>query len=147
MPTFYQLLSGIQKQKINRLSRVMREGSPKYRFTVTTGLAAGAWEGFDINRQFPRAAKYQPLDSCRVINNDAVDIAITFNGRADELYFIVPAGTIRRISREEVAAIWNVIITNLDAAAVVVANMINCEFWRSPEDADSVARQDYNGKK
>ena len=140
MPTFYQLLSGIQKQKLNRLSRVMREGSPKYHWDVTA-LAAGALEGFDINRQFPRAAKYQPLDSCRIINNDAVDIAVTFNGRADELYFIVPAGTIRRISREEIAAIWNVIITNLDAAAAVTVNTIDIEFWRSPEDADSVARQ------
>lgn len=123
---------------INRLRRVMLEGSPKYHYDVGA-IAAGAYEEFAVEQEFPRARKYAPLDSCLVINNDVVDIALTFNGSGGDLY-IIPAGTIRRISREEVSAIWQVRITNLDAANATTQDLIDIEIWRAPEDADSVAR-------
>lgn len=138
-PLFYNLLKGSQKMRLNRLRRVMIEGSPKYHYDLGV-IAAGVYVEFDIQTQFPRARKYEPLDSCLVINNDAVDIGINFNGSGGDLY-IIPAGTIRRISREEVGAIWHVRITNLDAAAAVTVNMIDLELWRAPEDADSIARR------
>jgi len=138
-PLFYNLLKGNQKMRLNRQRRVMREGSPKYHYDVPVIAADYAYVEFDIATYFPRAKKYEPLDSCLIINNDAVAIGLNFNGSGSDLY-IVPAGTIRRISREEVAAIWQVRITNLDTANASVEHTIDIEFWRAPEDADSLAR-------
>ena len=138
-PTFYQLLKSQQKMKINRLSRVMREGSPKYHYDLLA-IAAGAIVEFDIETTYPQAMKYAPLDTILIINNDAVDIGLNINGMGSNLYFIVPAGVIRRISREELAAVHHIRVTNLDAVAAVTLNLIDFEIWRSPEDADSIAR-------
>lgn len=137
-PLLYNLLKSPQKQQLNRLQRVMREGSPKYHYDLGV-IAAGVYVEFNTQTQFPRSRKYEPLDSCLVINNDAVDIGLNFNGHGGDLY-LIPAGTIRRISREEVAAIWHIRITNLDAVTAVTVNMIDLEIWRAPEDADSIAR-------
>ncbi len=125
--------------RLNRLQRVMREGSPRYHYDVGAIAADYAYVDFEIADQFTRAKKYEPLDSCLVINNDAVTIALTFNGPAGDVFF-VPAGTTRRISREECAAIWHVRIVNHDTANAVTVNAIDIEFWRAPEDADSIAR-------
>ena len=138
-PRLYDLLKGTQKMQINRLRRVMVEGSPKYHYDLGV-IAAGVYVEFKISQQFPRAQKYEPLDSCLIINNDAVDVGINFNGSGGDLY-LIPAGTIRRVSREEVGAILHVRITNLDAVAAVTVNMIDLEIWRAPEDADSIARR------
>lgn len=138
-PLLYNMLNGNTKMRLNRLQRVMREGSPKYHYDLGA-IAGAAYVEFDIQTQYPRARKYEPLDSCLIINNDAVDIGINFNGHGGDLY-IIPAGTIRRISREEIAAIWHIRITNLGGDAVTV-NMVDLEIWRSPEDADSIARGD-----
>lgn len=137
-PLIYNLLKPYQKMQLNRLTRVMREGSPKYHYDVLA-LAAGVFVDLDMNTNFPLSKKYYPLDSCLVINNDVVDIGINFNGANGDLY-IIPAGTIRRISREEVAAIRFARITNLDAVAAVTLGAVDIEFWRAPEDADSIAR-------
>lgn len=136
----YRSLSGIQKMQINRLKRVMQDGSPKYHFDVSA-LAATATEGFDIATQFPRARKYEPLDTILIINNDVVDISVLVNGAGGDL-LIVPAGTIRRSTRDEVPAISRISVTNLDAGVAVTVNLIDIEIWRSPEDADSLARRD-----
>ena len=137
-PSFYNLLKPSQKMGLNRLQRVMREGSPKYHYDVLA-IAAGVYAEIDIERTFPRAKKYEPLDTALVINNDVVDIQLNFNGGAGDVY-IIPAGTVRRISRDEVSAIWQMRVTNLDAVNAVTVNTIDIELWRSPEDADSMAR-------
>lgn len=134
------MLQPQQKMKLNRLLRVMREGSPKYHYDLAA-IAAGAQAYIDMPIAFPLSRKYQPLDTALVINNDAVDISLLFNGAAGQL-IIVPAGVIRTISRVEVPAMWSVLITNLDAVAAVTVNLIDIEFSRSPEDADSLARAD-----
>lgn len=139
MVTLYDLLQPLQKQKLNRLSRVMKEGSPKYHYDVSA-LAASASEGITIEQQFPRAMKYAPIDNCRVINQDTVAIALTFNGNARDNYYIIPASSIRHITREEIGGIHTILITNLDGAVAVTQDLIDIEFWRAPEDADSVAR-------
>jgi len=118
----------------------MQDGSPKYHFDVSA-LAATATEGFDIATQFPRARKYEPLDTILIINNDVVDISVLVNGAGGDL-LIVPAGTIRRSTRDEVPAISRISVTNLDAGVAVTVNLIDIEIWRSPEDADSLARRD-----
>jgi len=133
------MLSGYQKMKIQRLKSVMRDGSPKYHYDLAV-IAAGVFVDFDIAETYPRARKYEPLDTMVIINNDAVDIGININGMGSDLYFVIPAGVIRTIAREEVSAIWQVRITNLDAVSAVTVNMIDIEFSRSPEDADSIAR-------
>jgi len=133
------MINSPAKVKLNRLKRTMLEGSPKYHYDVAA-IVAGAVAFFDIPTQFPEARKYTPLDSCLIINNDAVNISVTFNGAAGFLA-IVPAGVIRRISKEEVGAINSVTITNLDALAAVTVNLIDLEIWKAAEDADSVARR------
>lgn len=138
-PKIWQLLPQGQRTAIGRLQRVMREGSPKYHYDVLA-VAAGVFVDLDMDTNFPFSRKYHPLDSCLIINNDVVNIGLNFNGANGDLY-IVPAGTIRQISREEVAAIWFCRITNLDVAAAVTVNTIDVEFWRAPEDADSIARR------
>ena len=140
VPLLYNLLKTPQKMQLNRLQRVMREGSPKYHYDVPVIAADYAYVEFDMQTQFPRSRKYEPLDSCLVINNDAVAIGINFNGHGGDLY-LIPAGTIRRISREEMPAIWHVRITNHSGINATVAHAIDIEFWRSPEDADSMARR------
>ena len=124
----------------------MREGSPKYHYDVPAinFFVLGVDPGFidmDIEGTFPRAKKYEPLDSCLVINNDVVDISLTFNGSGGD-EFLIPADTIRRISREEVGAIWQMRTTNLAAATNVTLGTIAIELWRAPEDIDSIARGD-----
>lgn len=139
-PTLYDLLKGTQKMQMNRLRRVMVEGSPKYHYDVPVIAADYAYIEFDVQGQFPRSRKYEPLDSCLIINNDGVMIGIHFNGSGGDLY-LIPAGTIRRISREEVGAIWHVRIVNHDTANATVEHAIDIEVWRAPEDADSIARR------
>ena len=140
MPRLYDLLAPLTKVKLNRLQRVMREGSPKYHYDVPA-IAASAYLDFDVETQFPRAQKYAPLDSCLIINNDVVDIAIDFNGQGGNNYYLIPAGVIRQINRDELPAIWQLRIYNLDAVNAITVNTIDIELWRSPEDADSVARR------
>ena len=137
-PILYQILKPSQKMSLNRLRRVMKEGSPKYHYDVLA-IGAGGYDEIDIARTFPRAKKYEPLDSALIINNDVVDIELIFNGHGGDIY-LVPAGTIRRISREEVSAIWQMRVTNLDAINDITVNTIDIELWRAPEDSDSMAR-------
>lgn len=136
-PTFYQLLKPKQKVQLNRLQRVMREGSPKYHYDVPA-LAIGVDVAIDIERTFPRAKKYEPLDSALIINNGVSDISVTFNGPNGGLY-LCPAGTIRRISREEIGGIWQLLVT---AIAAILVDTVDIELWRAPEDADSLARME-----
>lgn len=139
MPQLYSLLKGYQKQQLNRLKRVMLEGSPRYHWDVTA-LAAGVYEEFDVATHFPRAKKYEPLDTMVIINNDAVDIEVLINGLSGDAYVCI-AGTIRTITREQTPAIWQIRITNLHAVDAVTVNLIGIDIWRSPEDADSIARR------
>lgn len=138
-PTIYQMLSGSTKMKLNRLRRVMIEGSPRYHYDVGA-LAAEAYVEFDIATHFPRAGKYQPLDTMVIINNDTTDIEVMINGVGGDRY-IVTGGTIRTITREQTPAMWKVRITNLDTVSAITVNMIDLDIWRAPEDADSIARR------
>jgi len=124
--------------RLNRLRRVMVEGSPRYHYDVGA-IAATAYTEIDIATYFPRAKKYEPLDTMVIINNDTVNIAVRLNGLNGDVY-ICTAGTIRTITREQTPAIWKMRITNLDAANAVTVNLIDIDIWRAPEDADSIAR-------
>ena len=97
-PLFREIIPLHKRIQLDRLKRVMRQGSPKFHFDVTA-LAAGVYAEIDIARTYPAAKKYEPLDTALVINNDVVNIGLNFNGLAGGLY-IIPAGAIRAISRE-----------------------------------------------
>jgi len=140
-PLFYKVLKRQDQIKLDRLNRLLKEGSPHYRWNVTA-IAAAAFDEFDISRTYPLARKYEPLDTMLIINNDAVNIEVNLNGMADAGY-IIPAGTIRKISPAECGAFRKVRITNLDALAAVTVDLIDIDMWRSPADADSVARGQY----
>lgn len=138
-PLLYNMLKGSQKMQLNRLKRVLQEGSPRYHYNVGV-LAAGVYVEIDIATHFPRAKKYEPLDTIVIINNDTVGIEVLINGLGGDAY-IIPAGTIRTITREQTPAIWKLRITNLDTTTAVTVNLIDIDIWRAPEDADSAARR------
>jgi len=123
----------------------MVEGSPKYHYDLAA-IAAGAVAFIDMPTAYPLSRKYQPLDTILIINNDAVGISLQFNGAAGDL-FIIPAGVIRTISREEVGAIWSITITNLDAVLAVVVDTIDFEIWKSAEEATDILRREWGQRK
>ena len=133
----FGLLKNPKRTAQERLNRKMREGSPPYHYNVGT-LGAGVSVDFDIATNWPEAKKYEPLDNCLIINDDVVSISVCFNGQYDVPY-IVPSGSVRRISRGECGAIWQCRVTNLHAATAITANLIDLELRRAPEDADSLA--------
>jgi len=137
----FKLISPQARTKLNRLKRTLVEGSPKYHYDLAA-IAAGAQAYIDLSTDYPLARKYQPLDTILIINNDAVGISLVFNSPASAPY-IIPAGVIRTISRDEVGAIWNITVTNLDALAAVVVNMIDFEIWKSPEEATDILRREW----
>ena len=132
----FRSLSEVNKVRLNRVNTVLKYGSPKYHYDVAA-LAAGAVAHVSVATQWTRAKKYEPLDSVIVINNDVVDISLLINGT--DLY-IVPAASIRQISRDELGAIWHFRVTNLDTAAAITVDKVDIELWKAPADADSVAR-------
>ena len=126
--------------QLDRLRRIMKEGSQKFHYDVPV-LAAGVAVGFDIHTQFPRAQKYEPLDVIQIINNDVVNISVQLNGAGGDL-LIVPSGTIRTATNDEIGAIQRILITNNDAAAAVTAGLIDIDIWRAPETLNSIARSE-----
>ena len=135
--SIFNILSPQKRTQINRLKRVMLEGSPHYHYDVGV-IAATASIDISISDTFPKAQKYAPLDTCRIINNGAVGISLTFNSRD---VYVIPAGVIQTITRDEIPAIYTVRIININALLATVAGLIDIDFWKSPEDADSVARR------
>lgn len=137
----FNLLSPQKKTQLNRLRRTLVEGSPKYHYDLAA-IVAGAQAYIDMPTLYPLSRKYQPLDTILIINNDAVGISLVFNS-PQEPPFIIPAGVIRTIGKDEVPAIWNITVTNLDAAAAVTVNMIDFEIWKSPEEATDILRREW----
>lgn len=139
MPRLNDMIDSLTRTRLQRLKRVMREGSPRYPFTVSA-LAASSREEFDINTSYPQAKKYEPLDTMQVINEDTIDIGININGMGSGQYYVIPAGTIFPINPEDCGAIWQIRVTNLSTTAALTAGKIKFFVWRSPETIDSIAR-------
>ena len=115
-----------------RQERVKREGS-EY-FTWEPAPAATATAAIETGTQFPRARKYQPLDFIEVCNNDVVDLTLTINGN---ITLPVPAGVIRKVVNQ---TLWQVGITNDDAATNATAGAIVVSMRREPMTIDDYAR-------
>jgi hypothetical protein len=132
------ILDYLMRSKNVRAKTKMKNGSPIYHYDVPV-IVAGARVEFTIDRQFPAAKKYEPLDTMTIINNDSVNITLNING-VGGTEILVPNGTIRQVTREELPAIWQVRITNNDSVNATTLNMIDIEFQRAPETVDTIAR-------
>jgi len=121
----------------DRALRIIREGSPPYRWAPGI-IAVTASLEIDLDTQFPESRKYAPLDCLEVTNNDSVDLTLTIN--SNEAY-PVPAGVIRKVDDD--IGIHSVRLTNLDTVTATTAGKIVVNLKRKPLDADSAARSRY----
>lgn len=135
MPLFGKLLSQPQRLKLERLNRMAKYGSPPYtiNFPVTV---AGAYVEYNIATQFPAAKRYEPLDTLEIVNSGAVALQLNINGSGGEVLH-VPANSVRTVVD---TPIWQLRVTNLDAAIATVLGLVRISIRRSPLDADKVAR-------
>jgi len=116
-----------------RQDKIKRDGSEYFTWQVPS-TAAAATSQIEIKNQFPRAGKYMPLDYMEIANNDTVNLTLTING-AETLP--VPAGTIRKVENK---ALWQIAVTNNDAAAASTLNLITVSLRRLPVTIDDWAR-------
>lgn len=123
-----------QRTMFTRQERVKKEGSEYFTWQVPATAPAGI-SHIQIANQFPRARKYQPLDFIEVANNDVVDLTLTINGN---MTLPIPAGTIRQVVNQ---ALWEIAITNNDAAVTSTLNDITVSLRREPMTIDEYARR------
>ncbi len=116
-----------------RLERVKKEGSAPFTWTPPATAPALRSE-IEIATQFPRARKYQPLDTLEITNNDVVDLTFLIS---DGIALPVPAGTIRLVKNQ---ALWQVGIINLHAATTSTLDAIIITMSRAALTIDDYAR-------
>lgn len=129
----------INELRNERRKRAMRGGSPYFTYSLGA-LAAAATAEFTIEKQFPAAVKYQPLDYIEIINNEPSNtIIIGINARqgSAQKSILVPAMT-QRISDEDLS-IWSVHILN-NGAGVTTAGNVVIKLKRKPLTIDEAAR-------
>ncbi len=122
-----------QNVTISRLERIRREGSPPYVWIVPV-TAATASSAISVEKQFPAAMSYKPIDWIECVNNGLQDLTMTING--DEFYK-VPAGTIRTV---DIIGIWHVNITN-NGGAVTVLGKVVVTVQKQAQTIDKWARE------
>ena len=114
---------------------VDRNGSPVFNYRPAA-IAAGAVDTIELGRQFPRSAKYAPLDTTRIINNSNVALEARLNGRSR--VEPVPAGTIVTFQNQSAITFT---IENEDGAVATVQDEITVLFNRAALTADELARR------
>jgi hypothetical protein len=135
MPLFGKLLSQPQRLKLERLNRISKYGSPPYTINFPVTIA-GAYVEYNIATTFPAAKKYEPLDTLEVVNSGGVALQVNINGSGGEQMH-VPANSVRTVKD---TPIWQLRVTNLDAAIATVLGLVRISLRRAPLDADTVAR-------
>lgn len=119
----------------DRQQEVDRNGSPVFNYRPAAIAAAGV-DTIELGRQFPRSAKYAPLDTTRVINNSNVSLEVRLNGRTR--VETVPAGTIIQMTNQSAITFT---ITNEDGSVATVQDEITVLFNRAALTADELARR------
>lgn len=119
-----------------RQERVDRHGSPPFTFTAGVIPALGIVRIY-VRKQFPLAAKYDPLDTTDFINNSTERLAISFNGETENPR-IVPGNTIAQFENQAVNQFQ---IINQDAVNATAAGEVFVTFSRAALDADEFARR------
>jgi hypothetical protein len=125
----------LDRLRDRRATRVDKEGSPQYRYSAGA-IAAGATEYVEVNRRFPDARKYEPLNSIRITNMSTELILLVINGGSFQTP--VPAGTIISITEQ---AVWTFSLTNQDSANATTSGEVYIQLQKAPLDADSLARK------
>lgn len=129
----------INELKNQRRIRALKGGSPYFTYSLGA-TAAGATAEFTVQKQFPAAVKYLPLDYIEIINNEPSNpVIIGINARqgSAQKSILVPAMT-QRISDEDLS-IWTVHIYNNGAGTTTAGNVV-LKLKRKPLTIDEAAR-------
>lgn len=118
-----------------RQERIKKEGSEPFTWQVPV-TAATTTSHIELAHQFPRCKKYLPLDFAEVVNNDVVDFTLVING---SITWPMPAGTIHIFKGD--VHIWEVAMTNNDAATDSTLGKVYIIFRRLPKTVDDWARE------
>ncbi|WP_158513466.1 hypothetical protein [Dehalogenimonas formicexedens] len=132
--------NSIARTQAEREYRAKTRGSPD--FTYTPGaIDPAAIVEININKQFPGARKYEPLDSIEIINNEAANpVTVSINDRpayADRT-FPIPARTSRIV--DDGVYIGTVHVRNDGAVATTAGNIV-IRLKKKPYDANDAARR------
>ena len=100
----------------DRALRVMRDGSPNF-FMNLGAIAAGEFQYVLIESQFPKARKYQPLNSITITNNSAENVDLQINAQD---YAALPAGV---IWADTESPVWSFKISNNDSTNVAAGEI------------------------
>ena len=117
---------------IVRQERIKREGSQYYTW-VYPATAPAVTNSIEIGAQFPRAKKYEPLDFVEVSNSDVCNLTLIING---SYQLPVPAGVMRTVRNK---GLWQIGITNDDAAVTTTVNLVIVSLRREPLTIDDWA--------
>ena len=102
--------------RAQRALTVLRDGSPNF-FMNLGAIAAGAFQYVLIEDQFPKARKYQPLNSITITNNSGEVVDLQINAQD---YAKLPAGV---IWADTDSSVWSFKITNNDATNVLAGEI------------------------
>tara|TARA_Y100000310_G_C20163360_1_gene570236 strand:+ start:115 stop:495 length:381 start_codon:yes stop_codon:yes gene_type:complete len=117
-----------------RQRTVDRDGSPNFRHTFGAIAAGGGAEVVEMQTDFPRSRRYEPLTSLLITNNSAADLDLEINGLD---FVFIPAGVIMPINDQ---AIWSFRLTNNDAVEAA-AGAVRANVSTPPLGADKAARR------
>jgi len=122
----------LQRLRAQRMTTVMRDGSPMFMHTFGA-IAAAAAEYVEMQSAFPASRGYEPLTTLLITNVSGENLSLEINGQD---YAMVPAGVIWSVTDQ---AIWNFRLTNI-SAGTVAAGEIRANISRPPLGADELAR-------
>lgn len=125
------ILTGVNLIQKNRppttRERLLAHGSQTWKYEVPA-IAASARLSVSIEKEFPRARYYLPLDSFEIINNSGVDLIFWLNPTES---YTVPAYMIKPIARRPVS---NFILENASSVTGIAVDEIVIHMRRLAPD-------------
>ena len=107
--------------------RLLSDGSMTWKYNVPA-LAASARLTVDIQKEFPRARYYLPLDSFEIINNSGADLIFWLDPTQN---YTIPAYMIKPISRRPIRGF---ILENGSATTAIAVDEIVIHMRRLAPD-------------